>query len=356
MRITAVEAIPLAIPFAYARDRARPLEFCLVRVDTDAGLTGWGEAFSYGCRSAVAAAVNTMVAPLAVGRDPGREPARIDELMLELQKKLHIFGRFGITAFALSGLDIALWDLAGKAQRSPVCALLGGARRTAVGCYASLLRYGDAAGAARHAARAVEEGYAAIKLHEVTVEAVAETRAALGSGTPLMLDVNCAWTRSAAGEMARALRPHSLAWLEEPVFPPEDFAGLQQVGEAGGIPIATGENLCFATQFEALRESRAAAYAQPSVTKIGGISEFRKVMALGGMTLAPHSPYFGPGALATLHLLAALPDARFEFYYGECEAALFGDALRPRRGTLPVPQAPGLGADPDPEVLRRYRA
>lgn len=356
MKITAVEAIPLAIPFSYARDRSRTLDFCLVRVDTDAGLTGWGEAFSYGCRGAVAAAVSTMVAPLVVGRDAGRNPESIERLMLELQKKLHIFGRFGVTAFALSGLDIALWDLAGKAQRVPVCALLEGARRTSVGCYASLLRYGSPASAARHAARALEEGYGAVKLHEVTLEAVAETRAALGAGTPLMLDVNCEWTRAAASEMAKALRPHSLLWLEEPVFPPEDFTGLRQVSEAGGIPIATGENLCFASQFEALRESGAAAFAQPSVTKVGGISEFRKVMALGGMVLAPHSPYFGPGALATLQLLAVLPDARFEFYYGECEAPLFGDALRPRRGMLQIPQAPGLGVDPAPDVLRRYRA
>jgi D-galactarolactone cycloisomerase len=352
MKITSVEALPLAIPFSYARDRERTLDFCLVRVETDAGITGWGEAFSYGCRSAVAMAVNTMVAPLALGWDPGR----VGELSLHIQKKLHIFGRFGITAFALSGLDIALWDIAGKAAGVPVCKLLGGGRRNTIPCYASLLRYTEPASVAQHAARALDEGYDAIKLHEVTVEAVAEARAAVGTATPLMLDVNCEWSRQRASDMANALRPYSLAWLEEPVFPPEDFAGLRQVGEAGGIPIATGENLCFATQFEALRDAGAAAYAQPSVTKVGGITEFVKVLALG-MKVAPHSPYFGPGALATLHLLSAsLPEARFEFYYGLCEAPLFGEQLQPRSGDLRVPQGPGLGADPDPEVLRRYRA
>ena len=352
MKITGVEAIPLAIPFTYARDRQRMLDFCLVRVGTDAGITGWGEAFSYGCRSAVVAAVNSMVAPLALGW----EVKRAAELSVHLQKKLHIFGRFGITAFAISGLDIALWDAAGKAAGVPVCKLLGGARRNTIPCYASLLRYGDPASVAEHTARALNEGYDAIKLHEVTVEAVAEARAAAGAATPLMLDVNCEWTRPAAVDMAKALQPYSLAWLEEPVFPPEDFAGMRQAGEASGIPIASGENLCFATQFEALRDARAAAYAQPSVTKVGGITEFLKVLALG-MTLAPHSPYFGPGALATLHLLSAVvPEARFEFYYGACEAPLFGEHLRPRAGDLAVPQAAGLGADPDPEVLRRYRA
>lgn len=111
MRITRVEALPLSIPSRYGADSWalgtggwKALDFCLVRVDTDAGLTGWGEAFSYSCRRAVAAAVNDMIAPIAVGQDA----ADIAGLHATIQKRLHIFGRFGITAFALSGLDIAL--------------------------------------------------------------------------------------------------------------------------------------------------------------------------------------------------------------------------------------------------------
>ena len=352
MKIARLEAIPLSIPFSYGAGAARRLDFCLVRVDTDDGLTGWGEAFSYNCRGAVAAAVTDMVAPLAVGWDA----ARIAELNAHLQKKLHIFGRFGITAFAISGLDIALWDLAGKAAGEPVHRLLGGAGRERIPCYASLLRYGEPALVAEHCRRAVAEGYDAVKLHEITDEAVAAARGAFGPGPPLMLDVNCEWSVPDAIAMAKALRRHDLAWLEEPVFPPEDLRGLREVGEAGGIPIASGENYCFATQFAAVAEARAVRYAQPSVTKLGGISEFLKVAKLG-LQLAPHSPYFGPGALATLHLLAALvPQARFEYYYGKLEAPLFGELLEPRAGSLAAPRAPGLGADPDPEVLRRYRS
>jgi D-galactarolactone cycloisomerase len=364
VKITRVEAVPLAIPFTYGGDAMRlgtgaswkSLDFCLVKVETDAGLTGWGEAFSYTCRRATAAAVNDMVAPLATGAD-ARD---IAGLTARIQKQLHIFGRFGITAFALSGLDIALWDLAGKAAGLPLHRLLGGARRDTVAGYASLLRYAEPALVARHCAQARGEGFAAVKLHEIADDAIAAARGAVGRDTPLLLDVNCEWRAMdaiAAGRRLRALEP---AWFEEPVFPPEDFRALREVGEACGLPIAAGENLCFATQFEAMLAARAVQIAQPSVTKVGGVTEFLKVLALAeahNVRVAPHSPYFGPGALATLHLIAAhLPDAWFEYFWLQAEAKLYGDALDPAQGALAVPRGPGLGVDPDPGVLERYRA
>jgi L-alanine-DL-glutamate epimerase-like enolase superfamily enzyme len=362
MKIVRVDAMPLSIPCRYGAEGWslgsggwKALDFCLVRVETDAGITGWGEAFSYSCRRAVVAALTDMIAPIAVGRDA----ADIAGLHAEIQKRLHIFGRFGIAAFALSGLDIALWDIAGKAAGKPLHALIGGAKRERLGCYASFLRYADAALAARYCEQAVGEGYGAIKLHEVSEPVIAAARAAAPAAA-LLLDVNCEWSVADACAIGRRLAPLGLEWFEEPVFPPEDGAGLRVVGEACGIPIAAGENCCFATQFAALFDANAVQYAQPSVTKVGGITEFRKVAALAAerhVHLAPHSPYFGPGALATLHLLAALaPDARFEYFYLQADAWLYGNLLAPRRGELGVPQAPGLGADPDPDVVRRYRA
>jgi L-alanine-DL-glutamate epimerase-like enolase superfamily enzyme len=362
VKIAKVEAIPLAIPFRYGAEGWKlgaggwkALDICLVRVETDEGLVGWGEAFSYSCRSAVAAAVRDMIAPLVAGREVGISP--IHE---EIQKRLHIFGRFGITAFALSGLDIALWDLAAKAAGKPLHALLGGAKRERIGCYASLLRYAEPKLAAQYAARAVEEGFGAIKLHEVAEPAIAAARAAVPRDRELLLDVNCEWTLEEAIAAGRRLAPMALAWLEEPVFPPEDGNGLRAVGEACGIPIAAGENCCFASQFAALLDARAMQYAQPSVTKVGGITEFLKIEKLvkeRGARLAPHSPYFGPGALATLHLLAAAgEEARFEYFYCWPDAWLFGDALSPRRGELAVPQGPGLGFEPDPAVIERFAA
>jgi L-alanine-DL-glutamate epimerase-like enolase superfamily enzyme len=363
VRITRVEAIPLAIPFRYGAEGWKlgtggwkALDFCLVRVDTDEGLTGWGEAFSYSCRSAVAAAVQDMIAPLVVGKEVEDRAS----IHLEVQKRLHIFGRFGITAFALSGLDIALWDLAGKAAGKPLHALLGGAKRERLGCYASLLRYAEPQLAAQYAARAVEEGFRAIKLHEVSEPAIAAAHAAVPREADLLLDVNCEWSLEEAIAVGRRLAPLGLAWFEEPVFPPEDGAALRAVGEACGIPIAAGENCCFASQFQTLLDARAVQYAQPSVTKVGGVTEFVKVQTIvreRGARLAPHSPYFGPGALATLHLLAAAPEeARFEYFYCWPDAWLYGDALAPTRGELALSQRPGLGFDPDPAVMKRFAA
>jgi D-galactarolactone cycloisomerase len=362
MKIVRVEAIPLSIPCRYGAEGWslgsggwKALDFCLVRVDTDAGITGWGEAFSYSCRRAVAAAVRDMIAPIAVGRDA----SDIAGLHAEIQKRLHIFGRFGITAFALSGLDIALWDIAGKAAGKPLHALLGGAKRERLDCYASLLRYADATLVARYCGQAVAEGFGAIKLHEVSEPVIAAARAAVPESAPLLLDVNCEWSVEDAIAIGKRLAPMRLAWFEEPVFPPEDGAGLRAVGQASGLPIAAGENCCFTTQFAALFDAGAVQYAQPSVTKVGGVTEFCRIASLAaqrGVKLAPHSPYFGPGALATLHLIAALaPEARFEYFYLQADAWLFGDLLSLRRGALEVPRAPGLGADPDQEVVRRYR-
>jgi D-galactarolactone cycloisomerase len=361
MKIARVEAVPLSIPFTYGGNRRlagsdwRKLDFCLVRVETDSGAVGWGDAFAYSCRRTVASAVSDMVAPLAVGHDA----ADIAGLHAKLQRELHLFGRYGITVFAISALDIALWDLAGKVAGKPVYALLGGAKRKRIPCYASLLRYTEPKLVAEYCRRALGEGYDAIKLHEITEDAIAGARAVVPRGVPLMVDTNCEWTPEGAIAAAKRFRAFDLEWLEEPVFPPEDFRSLRAVGEASGVPIAAGENFCFATQFEALFEARAVTFAQPSVTKVGGITEFLKVVALAdsrGVRLAPHSPYFGPGALASLHLLAARGDARFECFYLWPEGKLYGAALDPVGGALDVPDGPGLGADPDPEVIRRFRA
>ena len=354
MKIAKVGATPLSIPFQHGVGSGRKLDFCLVRVDTDEGLVGWGDAFAYNCRTTVATAVNDMIAPLALGEDAGD----IAGLHQRIQKRLHIFGRFGVQAYALSGLDIALWDIAAKAAGVPLHRLLGGAKRSSIPCYASLLRYGEPSPVSKYCERALREGYEAVKLHEVADAAIAAGRAAVPRKVPLTLDVNCEWMPPSAIAAAQRFKPHGLQWLEEPVFPPEDFGALRAVGETSGIPIAAGENLCFATQFRAAFDARALAYAQPSVIKVGGITEFVKVVQLArqrGVHIAPHSPYFGPGALATIHLLASqVLEARFEYYYLQAEASLYPGLFG--ASTVTLPEGPGLGLEPDAGVIQRYRA
>ncbi|MBL8381941.1 MAG: mandelate racemase/muconate lactonizing enzyme family protein [Burkholderiales bacterium] len=362
MRIAAVEAIPLAIPYTYGASgytlgaqRAQVLDFCLVRVETDDGIVGWGDAFAYGSCTAVSAAVRDMVAPLAVGADA----ADIAGLSRRLQQALHIFGRYGITLHALSGLDIALWDIAGKAAGKSLAALVGGAPRRSVPAYASLLRYADAGLVATHAARAVAAGFAAIKLHEIDEAVIAAARAAVPAAVPLMFDVNCPWAPDEALSICSRLAAHRPHWVEEPVFPPEDFASLRRIRDAARVPLAAGENWCTAVQFAQALDARAVDIVQPSVTKVGGVTEFLRVLDLArehGVRVAPHSPYFGPGALATLQLLTRIAEpAWFELFYLDAAASLFGDALRPAGGTMTIPQGPGLGCDPDPAVIARYR-
>ena len=134
-------------------------------------------------------------------------------------------------------------------------------------------------------------------------------------------------------------------WLEEPIWPPENFAGLAALRRASGLSIAAGENAVSVMDFKHMFEAGAVSIAQPSVTKIGGVSELVKVMHLAAshnVTVVPHSPYFGPGFLATLQVLAALPGpGLIEWLYFDLEQSMYGDAITPAPGKVHVPQGPG---------------
>ena len=363
MKIAKVEAIELKMPFHRGVETTGDggtldwghLDFCLVRVETDGGLVGWGDAFAYNCRESVAAAIRHMVAPRVIGRDAGD----IAQISYDLQQSLHLFGRYGITMFAISGLDIALWDLAAKAADMPLYRLLGGNGSRKVPAYSSLFRYGKPDLVGAMAKQSVDKGYGYVKLHEITVENVRAAREAIGEGPALMVDVNCPWTPEQALEMALAFDEFDIHWLEEPVFPPEDFASLARIRGETGVPIAAGENWCTGFQFAQALAAGAVDYTQPSVTKVGGVTEFRKVAALSeaaGVQVMPHSPYFGPGFLATLQLAGALPNPGLvERFFIRPEASLYGEWIDPVGGSFRIPDGPGLGLEPDPDVIREYR-
>jgi D-galactarolactone cycloisomerase len=363
VKISRVDTLVLTLPMVI--DGATPMlggrartsiDMLLVRVETDAGITGWGEAFGHRIFPATRAAIDTLLGPMCLGRDATAIAALADDL----QRTLHGVGRGGPTLYALSGIDIALWDIAGKAAGVPLYRLLGGSPRADLPAYASLLRYGSAGAVAHYTAQALARGYRHVKVHEITVPEIAAAREVAGPGVSIMVDANCPWTVTEAIEMACRLASLDLHWLEEPVWPPENLAGLAEVRARGGIPTAAGENYGTAWEFRRAFEAGALSYAQPSVTKLGGVSELRRVIALGetfGVPVVPHSAYFGPGLLASIHCIAAMSaETLVERFYCDFDDNPLGDAIHPRQGRIAVPQGPGLGVDPDPRLLARLRS
>lgn len=360
MKITAVETCVVSLPFdmggpkpAFAGKPWTTLDVLVVKVETEDGLTGWGEAFGHAAIPATKAAIDTIVGPLVLGRDAGD----LAGLSRQIPHSLHLLGRNGSFVYGWSGIEIALWDLKGKRAGEPLYRLLGGRDPGPMDGYASLLMYGDDTLVAKNTAAARAAGYRFIKLHEVTRPAVLAARQAADDAA-IMLDVNCVWSPPVARDMAASLAGDGLYWLEEPVWPPEDVDGLASV-RAYGIPISAGENVAGLFGFKSLIEAGAIDIAQPSVTKVGGIGEMLKVFDLceaNGVAVAPHSPYFGPGFVATLHIIAArMEKPLVEVLWLDMEANPFDPWVRARNGKLSLPQGPGLGCDPDMDVLRRYQ-
>ncbi|MBU4609343.1 mandelate racemase/muconate lactonizing enzyme family protein [Achromobacter sp. GG226] len=355
-RIQSVTCHPLRLPFDHGgpapkfAGRVRTtLDSCLVRVTLDNGLVGWGEA--YGAElNAMASIFTGRVAPLACGQDP-TDPG----LTAALDRILHNMGRSGLVSHALSGLDIALWDLRGKLAGQPLHALLGGAKRLTVPAYASLLQYyGDEALVSRNVQAACAAGYRHIKLHERTPGAVRAARHAMGPAMPLMVDVNCAWTASQAAAEVNAMRDDDPLWIEEPIWPPEDLSALMALREATGIPTAVGENASSLYELRQIIATGAADYLQPSAIKGGGVSVLWALsQACEGTSVrfSPQSAFFGPGFLATLHVLAAqATPAVIERLFCNLGFTPYARTLTFQDGAFAVPSRPGLGADPADET------
>ena len=343
MKITSVEPIVLSVPFdaGGSGEGIMPttwnsLDFCLVKIETDSGLTGWGEGFGYFCAQSVAAIIKRSIAPLLVGRDLG-DPR---EFSAEIQRKLVLQGRYGITIFALSGVDLALWDLVSKSEGVSLAECLGGRKRDRIPAYASLVRYADLDLVSEKSEQAASEGYDEIKLHEITMPEIRKCRESIGPDVRMTVDVNCNWSLDFTREVIPELIELDSRWLEEPIFPPEDFRTLAKLREETGIAIATGENACTAFQFEEMLRLGATDYLQPSITKVGGVTEFTKILDLNreqprSLALMPHSPYFGPGYMATLQMAALEPAfEQFEFLYIEAENWLYRDMPLPENGEI----------------------
>ena len=362
MKIATIEAIPIGIPFTHPGPPMMFLgkprmvyECALIRVETESGLVGWGETHMAVWRP-IQALIEDWIGPAVVGRDA----SDIQSLMRQLRQIFYpMGGGAGIAMFALSALDIALWDIAGKAAGLPLYRLLGGSAREAAATYASLafFRGPDVVAAATSAV--VGAGFRRIKLHSIAPDEVRAAREAAGADVELMVDASTKWSPLEARQAARALESYGISWLEDPIYPPTSFAALARLRSETSIPIAAGEYVGSGAEFEAMLSAGAVDIATPCVNKIGGVTEFRKASAIAeahGVELTAQANCHGPALLATLHVMAAQPGrALVEKMFVTLEAPLAGFPVAPKEGQYRAPDAPGLGHDPDPDLVREYR-
>lgn len=379
MKIRTLSAHPLCHtlrePFAYAGKWIRQRTALLVKVETDSGLTGWGEVFCADAWPALATLIERVFEPLLVGE----EALAIAVVWDKLYSWTRDYGQKGLTTAAISGIDIALWDILGQATGQPVSVLLGGAFRNRVRCYATGLYRTRASMEfpvvlAREASSYVAQGFTAVKMKvgfglERDIRAVAAVREAIGDGIDLMVDANHALDVPRAIALGQAIAPQRIAWFEEPVVP-ENLEGYRAVRQALPMPIAGGEAEFTRYGFRELVSRGAVDIAQPDISLAGGISETLKIAALcqaWHVRCLPHVWGTGVALAAALHLLAALPDEPASLTpalplleYDRTENPLREETLTSPiplvDGCLLVPQGPGLGVQVDERALERFRA
>lgn len=374
MRITRVEAIPLWAAFAdvFGGADAVPTEIShpafgmrqtplagqgcvLVRVHTDEGLVGIGEAMGRPGPTATASYINDILAPMLKGADP----RRIEVHWTAMSEQLSFAPQ------AVSGVDIALWDLRGQMTGEPIAQALGGPFRTAIACYASPIPYLPTPDAsAAKASGFLNDGFTAVKLKigrgvEVDLEHVAAVRAAIGPSVKLMVDCNGAYTRAESIRLGRGLVRHDVYWFEEPVH--RQFRDdLAEIRRRVDLPIASGEWLDSLWGFRDLLDAEGADVLMPNITRCGGITGFRRIAeaaALRNVTIAPHGVGAGIGILAALHASAAISNFTIYEYnqlLNPLRHGIMADPLPFADGQLHVPAAPGLGAPLNEESVDRF--
>lgn len=337
----------------------------LVAVHTDTGHVGLGSVFT--SENLVRAAL-AMLEPLYRG-ESALEPERVSE---KLHQNMFWLGRGGSITHAISGIDIALWDLLGKATGQPVGRLLGGRYRERVQPYASLLM--DEPGKlSEHLHRVAAEGFRAFKIgwgpfgrrNAATDEAIVRAaRDAIGSDAKLMVDAggsDAHWPNGYkwALNTAKMLADYDVHWFEEALVPDalEDFVKLR---EHSPVRIAGGEVLTRRQAFQPWLTSRAFDIVQPDVTKVGGISEERRIAWMAedhGVQFIPHGWNTAVGLAADLHLASAIPNTQFvEYLTGSpfIDEITLGGWRLDGDGMLAIPTTPGLGLELDPDAVAKY--
>jgi L-alanine-DL-glutamate epimerase-like enolase superfamily enzyme len=369
LKITRVEAIHLRLPEVNERCDGSQ-ETLVVKVHTDPGLVGLGEVDS---SSLVAKAI--IEAPLShkICRGlaecvVGQDPFEIDRLIHRMVEGSIFYGRQGAAIQAMSGIEIALWDIVGKATGRPVYQLLGGGFRKKFRAYASIL-FGDTPAETERIGRElVAQGFRAVKFgwgpmglsEESDLAHVRAARQGLGKDTELMVDAGLCWDTATAIRRAQQFEPFNLTWLEEPLHP-DNLQGYARLSARAPMRIAAGEEICDVKEFQQMMDGGGIDVAQVDVTRVGGLTRSKRIgwdSAERHRLCVNHSYKTGINIAASLHFVAALPNTHY-FEYCVEQGALRQRLTRQRfpviGGDIAVPEEPGLGVELDEDVVARYR-
>jgi L-alanine-DL-glutamate epimerase-like enolase superfamily enzyme len=348
--------------------KASPMRPALVRVYTDEGIMGIGECSPMNVQI-VAHFVNTALKPLLIGENP----LEIDKLWNKMTFRTYKLGVQGTQPEAIAGVDIALWDILGKATGLPICMLLGGCYRGKVKMYASI--GGGAGMTPAEMVKTVEshldKGFKAIKIRmdwgavrqdadpAKDLEMFRQVKAITGDEIPLSFDANNGYSVSTAIQQGRRFEDIGIYHFEEPVAQ-YDYAGIAEVADTLDVPISAGEHEYTRWQFRDLIQQAKVDIIQPDVVKCGGISEMKKIATLGSVYnkhFVPHQTQPTIGTAANLHVVSAIANAtRPQEYTGQNPKLdeLFKEPLIFQDGYIHVPQKPGLGLELDEKKLEKF--
>jgi D-galactarolactone cycloisomerase len=317
MRITQLRAVPISFRVPEGQNvrlgigRAVKRDAVLVRVGTDEGLVGWGEAHHGRCPGAIAKLIDTTLGELVIGLD-ALDVIGVWERVYKMQLASHGMG--AAAAMALSGLDIALWDIRGKACGWPLYRVLGGASRP-IKAYAGGISLGwqDPSSLAQEALAHVATGYKALKLRvgdtpRRDLARVRAVREAVGEDIEILVDANTGYTLDDVRRVMPAYDELGVAWLEEP-FSPHDWASYEQASRLGTVPLAAGENHFTRFEFTRALEQGILGFVQPDLSKTGGITETLRIAAQASaykISVNPHTSATGINMVASIHVLAAV--------------------------------------------------
>lgn len=369
MKITRVEPLYLKLPTINERCDGSQ-DTLIVRVHTDAGITGIGEVDSSPsvAKAIIEAPVSHKICRGLAECVIGQDPFEIDRLIHRMLEGTIFMGRQGAVIQAMSGVEIALWDIVGKAVKKPVYQLLGGGFRKKFRAYASIL-FGDTPRETEEIGRrwsgegfrAVKFGWGPMGLSEASdIGHVRAARKGIGTECELMVDAGLCWDTATAIRRARQFDEFNLTWLEEPLHP-NNVKGYGKLSAQAPMRIAAGEEICDIAEFQQLMDVGGIAVAQVDVTRVGGLARSKRIgwdSAERHLLCVNHSYKTGVNIAASLHFVAALPNSHY-FEYCVEQGALRQTLTKQRfpvvDGEICVPEEPGLGVDLDEKVVEKYR-